>query len=282
MRAPLNRERAAAGARVAARLERAAGLLDVAAAADPPRLDSDAALNREARRLRPWLETLVGRPYGRLPALSFRRGLEARLAGPWSQYLTLGVGITRLVRLAPPAGPEAAAGLPTLLAHELAHRYAFDESVTTLRGLEVSARLAEEGCPQHAVSARLELARLLVGAACAEALAWGDTDAVQRFLDSPGRAAPLARARAALARRRARGGADWALRVYAALPVAALEAALHAGEREARPLAFPRFPLDSAQAALAWAYTSADRLTGRRRTRVPVDASLRLLRGAGA
>ena len=49
-------------ARIRARLDRADDLLARAAAWDPPGLDDDAALRREAQRLAPRVEALVRRP----------------------------------------------------------------------------------------------------------------------------------------------------------------------------------------------------------------------------
>jgi hypothetical protein len=248
----------------------------------PSRLDDDEALGQEARRIRPYLETLVGRPYGRLPTIGYRGPREARIAGGWSQYLTLGLGWTRLVRITPE--DSARAQIPTTLAHELAHRYAFDESVTTLRGLEVSARLAAEGDPMHAISARLELARLLVGAAMADALEQWLPDPIDAFFAARSAEPALARAGVYWQRLRARRGfgPDWAAVVYASLPAWALEQAVAQRARESLPVPFPRFALDSLHAAAAFAYTGADALLGRRRARVPVDATLGLWRGTMA
>jgi hypothetical protein len=272
---------AAAAARVRDRLDRAVRLLDRAAALRGPTLDDDDALRREAARLQPRVEALVGRRYGRLPRVRYRRGLGARIAGPWSQYLTLGHGATRRILMTPLASSRPA--IPTVLAHELAHRYAFDESLTTLRGLEVSARLAEEGDPLHAPSAPRELARLLLGAAMAEAVASrGGADEIARLLAERAADPALARTRAQWARleRHARR-VDWVTCVYAAAPCAALEAAGAAGCAEAGPIPHPRFPIDSLQAAAVALYTAADALTGRRRASAPVEATLRLLRSAG-
>ena len=264
------------------RLARVEALLDRARRLRPPRLGTNADLAREARRLRPELEAVVGRPYGRLPVVAFRGRLETRLAGGWSQYLTLGLPWTRHVRMT--ALPGSRLALPTVLAHELAHRYAFDESVTTLRGLETSARLALRGDVLHAVSARLELARLLLGGAMAAAQGPGGAAArLDAFFGA--RASEVGLVRTAerwrtLRRRGLARGPDWAATVYLALPLASLEEADAAGREAAAPIAFPRFPLDSLQAAAAWTYTGADALTRRRRVRVPVGATLALWREA--
>lgn len=221
---------------------------------------------------------MAGRPYGRLPHIGFRRGLEARVAGPWSQYLTLGVGRSRIVRMTPLASSRPA--LPTILAHELAHRYGFDESVTTLRGLEVSARLAEAGDPAHAVAARLELARALLGAAMRDAVAEpDDAAAVDDLLAEPAFAAALARGRAHWHAVRARGARrNWAAIVYAALPTEAIERAAMAGAQVSAPIPLPRFALDSTQAWLCAGLTRLDAV--RRRETVPLGATLRLYREA--
>lgn len=268
-----------AAARLRDRLARAARLFERAAALSAPGLDDDTALRREAARLRPRVEALVGRPYGRLPGVRYRRGLGARIAGPWSQYLTFGAPWTRRVRMTPLAVSRPS--IPTVLAHELAHRYGFDESLTTLRGLEVSARLAEEGDALHALSAPRELARLLFGAAMADALRAGAPDAIERFLAEREGEPALARSRIAWARLARRPGrVDCVTQVYAAAPCEALEAAAAAGRAEAGPIPFPRFPLDSLQALAVTLYTAADALAGRRRGTVPVAATLRLWRSA--
>jgi len=255
--------------RVAGFLARAERLADQAAALRAEPIEDDAALWVEARRLRPVLEGLAGRRYGRLPRVGFRRGLEAWVAGPWSQYLTLGLGPTRLVRI---TGWESSRPIvPTLLAHELAHRFAFDESVTTLRGLEASARLADAGDRRHALSVRLELARLALGAAMAQALAAGRTEPVDAFFARAGSDAWL-RSRGLWEGLRRRGRADWALTVYAALPCAALEEAAGEGALRSAPLAFPRFRVASPHAAFCAFTTAVDALTRRRRARVPLDA----------
>lgn len=269
-------------ARRDARLERARALLADARRLRPRPLASDAALCREARRLRPVLEAIAGRPYGRLPALGFRGRWESRIAGPWSQYLTLGLGVTRLVRMASAAEVRLAA--PTVLAHELAHRYAFDETLTTLRGLEASARLAEAGDVRHGAAVRIELARALWVAAMVDALRAGAPGPLEAALPAGAEAEPgLARARTHWEglRRRGRRPAPWSAVVYALLPVASLEAAAAAGEDRAAPPPFPRFPLDSPHAAVCLTYTAADALAGRRRARVPVGATLRLLAATG-
>jgi hypothetical protein len=265
--------------RIEARLARAEVLLEDARRLRAPRFEADADLAREAERLRPTLEALAGRPYGRLPRIAFRRGLEARLAGPWSQYVTLGLGFTRRVRMT--SRPSSRLAIPAVLAHELAHRYAFDETLTTLRGLEASARHAADGDAAHAVAARLELARCLLGAAMGEALRAGEGPVVDAWLRARRGAPGLARATAHWARV-ARGArrADWALTVYQELPLAALERAAACCARESEPPPLPRFALDSAQAAFIWTTTHVDALTGRRRARVPLDASLALLREA--
>jgi hypothetical protein len=273
---------AEASTRIRERLDRAANLLRCAAARSAPTLDDDEALRREAARLRPRLEALVGREYGRLPRVRYRRALGARLAGPWSQYLTLGHGATRLVLMTPL--PSSRLAIPTILAHELAHRYSFDESLTTLRGLEVSARLAEEGDPMHALSAPRELARTALGAAMAEAVRVGCVEEVERFLEQ-GRADPaLARSRAGWERLQRRRGrrrpAECITTVYAAIPCAALEGAAASGAAAAGPLPHPRFPIRSLQGAAIALYTAADAVAGRRRAPVPLQATLRLWSGA--
>lgn len=227
------------------------------------------------------LEDVAGRRYGRLPHVGFRRGLEARLAGPWSQYLTLGVGPSRVVRMTSwaPARPA----LPTILAHELAHRFGFDESVTTLRGLEASARLAEAGDAAHLRAVLLELGRCALGAALHEAALRGIPEPVDGFFAgrAPGEwlrsRAHWERLRVRMARRR---GPDWAAEVYAALPVSALEAAEGAGDARSAPLAPPRFRIDSVQAGFCAAITAADALSRRRLQTVPLGAVLRLWRGS--
>lgn len=241
----------------------------------------------------------MGRPYGRLPDVRYRRGLGARLAGPWSQYLTLGHPATRRVRMTPRASSRTA--IPAILAHELAHRYSFDESLTTLRGLELSARLAREDDLPHAHAARRELARMALGAALAEAAAGpgGPAEAeVERFLaERPGDPA-LARTRAQWAHLRARReagrGVDCVTTVYSVLPMRALAAgcaAAEAGGSGARagrgvatqrcgPIPHPRFPLDSLQAWAVAAYTLVDALAGRRREGTPLGAVAWLWEGA--
>lgn len=265
-------------ARVRARLDRAERLLARSAAVVPPSLDHDAALLREAERLGPRVEALVGRPYGRLPQVRYRRGLGARIAGPWSQYLTLGHPRTRRVRMTPL--PASRAAIPTILAHELAHRYSFDESLTTLRGLEVSARLALDGDALHAHAAPRELARLLLGAAMAEAVAAGEQAEVERFLAGRSRDPALARVRAGWVRLGSRGAGrriDCVSAVYSVLPCAALEAAEASCGAPAGPIPHPRFPIDSLQALAVAAYTGADALAGRRGDSVEVEATLALL-----
>jgi len=256
-------------ASVASLLARAERLADQAAGLRAEPIEDDAALRAEAQRLRPVLEGLAGRRYGRLPRVGFRRGLEAWMAGPWSQYLTLGLGPTRVVRIT--AWQSSRPILPTLLAHELAHRFAFDESVTTLRGLEASARLAEAGDRRHALSVRLELARVALGAAMAQALASGCPEPVEAFFVRT-HADAWVRSRAVWEALRRRGRADWALTVYAALPCAALEEAAGEGSLRSAPLAFPRFRVASPQAAFCAVTTTVDALTRRRRARVPLDA----------
>jgi hypothetical protein len=262
-------------------LARARRLLDAGLAIRAPSLEDDAALRREAERLRPVLEALVGVPYGRLPRIGYRRGIEARLAGPWSQYLTLGLGPTRIVRMT--SQPASRGAIPTILAHELAHRYTFDESVTTLRGLEVSARVAEGGDALHARALRLELARLALGAAMAVALRTADGAAVDDFFAGADAGEPaLARPRAHWATVRLRLGRDRrpdvVTTVYAELPGAALARAEADGASESAPIPFPRFPVDSAQAFFTTATTAADALTGRRRARVALASTLRVWR----
>ena len=119
---------------IRSRLCRAEALFGQVADAAPPLLDDDAALRAEAQRLRSMLEAVAGRSYGRLPHVAYRGRIGARLMGPWSQYLTLGIGLSRIVRMTPWETSRRA--IPTILAHELSHRFGFDESITTLRGLE--------------------------------------------------------------------------------------------------------------------------------------------------
>lgn len=257
--------------RIRDRLDRASNLLDRAGPVREPDFADDASLQREALRLRPRLEALVGRDYGSLPHVRFRRGLGARLAGPVSQYLTLGTGATRLVLMTPL--PAARGTLPTMLAHELAHRYAFDESLTVLRGLEVSARLGEEGDPVHAASAARELARCALGAAMADALAAGRGGEVDRFFASHG-SAPGGRGWDRL--RSGRRGSRSLAAVYAHLPCVALETAEAAGTTDAGPIPHPRLRVDSLRVAALAVYTAVDALTGRRRETAPVAATLRL------
>jgi hypothetical protein len=269
--------------RIEALLLRAARLLRAAESIEAPILQDTAALAREAERLRPELETLVGQPYGRLPRIGYRRGLEARLAGPWSQYLTLGFGPTRMVRMTSLSTSRSA--IPTILAHELAHRYSFDESVTTLRGLEISARFAEGGDLLHGRSVRAELARLSLGAAMAEALRGGTPGPIDAFFRTQKEGALLARSAAhwegVRSRASDRRGPECVTLLYAEVPERALEEALASGESLSQPIPFPRFPIDSGQAAFAAAYTTIDALLGRRRARVPLHSTLRLWKEAG-
>jgi hypothetical protein len=269
--------------RIAALLLRAERLLAAAESIEAPILQDATELAREAERLRPELEALVGRPYGRLPRIAYRRGLEARLAGPWSQYLTLGFGATRRVRMTSRAASRSS--IPTILAHELAHRYSFDESVTTLRGLEVSARFAEAGDPLHARSVRAELSRLALGAAMAEALRGGTPGSIDAFFGAQKERTLLARSAAQWERVRGRaarhGGPDCVLLLYADAPERALEGAIATGEPLSPPIPFPCFPIDSAQAAFMFAYTTIDALLGRRRARVPLRSTLRLWNEGG-
>jgi hypothetical protein len=263
---------------IRSRLRRAAALLDRVRGARPPLLHDDAALREEARRLRPLLEEVAGRSYGRLPRIAYRGKLETRLAGPWSQYLTLGIALSRVVRMTP--WDKSRQAIPTILAHELAHRFGFDESLTTLRGLEVSARLAEQGDPMHEVSARLELARLLLGAAMGDALRTGASGEIEAFFEARGEHPAMARPRHQWQRVKGRRRPDWSLTVYAEIPCASIEGALDLGRSESSRLAFPRFPLDSVSAVVCAIYTAADALTRRRRETVPMGATLRLWRSA--
>lgn len=264
-------------------LARAERLLRDGAALDAPALDDDAALRREALRLRPRLEELVGRRYGALPHIGYRSGLEARVAGPWSQYLTLGLGPTRIVRMT--SWPSSRPVIPTILAHELAHRFAFDESVTTLRGIEVSARLAEEGDAMHARAVRLELGRVALGAALAAACRGDATRPVEAFLERMAGAAGTERLGALWQRTRraaaAGQGPDCTLVLYAEMPAGALEAARACGTRHAAPMPFPRIPVRGAQSLFLALTARADAWTGRRRVCVPLDATLRLWEAAG-
>jgi hypothetical protein len=275
-------EEGAGKARIAGLLRRAERLLHVAASIEAPVLGDGPALRREAERLRPELEALVGRAYGRLPRIGYRCGLEARLAGPWSQYLTLGFGPTRLVRMT--SLPTSRSSIPTILAHELAHRYSFDESVTTLRGLELSARLAEGGDPLHGRSVRAELARLALGAAMAEALRGGTPEPIDAFFRAEKNNDLLVRSAAHWGNVRLRAsqgrGPDCVTLLYAEAPAHALEGAIARGEPLSRPIPFPRFPIDSGQAAFAAAYTTVDALLGRREARVPLQSTIRLWREA--
>jgi hypothetical protein len=265
---------ASTSAMIRDRLRRAEVLLDQVGEAAPPLLQDNAALREESRRIRSLVEAVAGRPYGRLPRVGYRRRLEARLAGPWSQYLTLGIGPSRMVRMTPWETSRRA--IPTVLAHELAHRFGFDESLTTLRGLEVSARLAEQHDPMHEVSARLELARLLLGAAMGDALRTGAGGEIDAFLEARGDDPGIARPRQQWRRAKGRRLPDWSLMVYAEIPCAAIETARALGRSESSRLAFPHFPLDSFQALACAIYTAADSLTGRRRQTVPLGATLRL------
>jgi len=263
-------------------LARAERLLRDGATRAAPELADDAALRREAARLAPRLEELVGRRYGRLPRIGYRRGLEARLAGPWSQYLTLGLGPTRIVRIA--SGPGARPVIPTILAHELAHRFAFDESVTTLRGIELSARLAEEGDALHARSVRLELGRLALGAALAATCRGAAPRPVEAFLErmtgAPG-TERLAAGWEGMRRAAAAGqGPGCTLLLYAERPAGALEAARACGARHAAPMPLPRIPVRGAQSLFLALTARADAWTGRRDVSVPLDATLRLWEAA--
>jgi len=265
---------AAAAAPIRERLRRAETLLDQLGEAAPPLLDDSAALREESRRIRSLVETVAGRPYGRLPHVGYRGRLEARLAGPWSQYLTLGIGLSRMVRMTPWETSRRA--IPTILAHELSHRFGFDESLTTLRGLEVSARLAERRDPMHEVSARLELARLLLGAAMGDALRAGAGGEIDAFFEARADDPAIARPRQQWRRVRGRRLPDWSLTVYSEIPCASIEAAWQLGRSESSHLAFPHFPLDSFQALACAIYTAADSLTRRRRQTVPLGATIRL------
>jgi hypothetical protein len=260
------------------RLRRARLLLDQVAEAAPPLLGDDAALREETERLRSMLEAVAGRPYGRLPHIAYRGRLGARLMGPWSQYLTLGIGFTRVVRMTPRQTSRLA--IPTIVAHELSHRFGFDESLTTLRGLEVSARLAEQDDPMHRVSARLELARLLLGAAMGDALRAGAGAEIDAFFEAQVDRPALARPRQQWQRAKGRKRPDWSLIVYAEIPCACIEAAQDLGRSGSGQLAFPRFPIDSFPALACAIYTAVDSLTRRRHQTVPLGATLRLWRSA--
>ncbi len=263
-----------AAALIRSRLRRAELLLDRVGEIAPPLLDDGEALRKEARRLRPMVEEVAGRPYGRLPHVAYRGRLEGRLMGPWSQYLTLGIALSRVVRMTPRETSRLA--IPTILAHELCHRFGFDESLTTLRGLEVSARLAEQGDPIHWVSSRLELGRLLLGAAMGDALRTGASGEIDAFFEAHAEPSAIARPREQWRRARGRALPDWSLMVYAEIPCAAIEGAVELGRSESSRLAFPHFPLDSFQALACAIYTAADSLTRRREQSVPLGATLRL------
>jgi hypothetical protein len=263
---------------IGSRLRRAAALLDRVRDANPPLLDDGAALREEARRLRPLVEEVAGRSYGRLPHISYRGKLEGRVMGPWSQYFSLGVPFSRVVRMTP--WEKSRQVIPTILAHELAHRFGSDESLTTLRGLEVSARLAEQGDSMHQVSARLELARLLIGAAMSDALRTGASGEIEAFFAARGEHPAMARPRDQWRRVKRRRRPDWTVTVYAEIPCACIESALALGRSESSRLAFPRFPLDSVSAVVCAIYTAVDGLTRRRRETVPLGATLRLWRSA--
>jgi hypothetical protein len=269
---------AAAAAPIRSRLRRAAALLDQVRGAAPSLLDDSAALREEARRLRTMVEAVAGRPYGRLPHVAYRGGFEARLMGPWSQYLTLGIGLSRVVRMTPWETSRPA--IPTILAHELSHRFGFDESLTTLRGLEVSARLAEQGDPMHGVSARLELARLLLGAAMGDALRTGVSGEIDAFLEAHAGRPAVERPRQQWRRVKGRERPDWSLTVYAEIPCASIERAADLGRSQSSRLAFPYFPLDCFQAVACAIYTAVDSLTRRRHQTVPLGATIRLWRSA--
>ena len=240
----------------------------------PPFLYDDAALRREAELLRPVLEAVSGRPYGRPARVGYRRGFEARIFGDLSTYHPLGVA--RVVRLGRLEGRRWV--VPTLLAHELAHRYSFDETITTLRGLEASARRAEAGDLGHAVSVRVSLARLALVSACVLAADQGRDEALERFIAAtPTLREPLAATWTA-ERRRARRGrrVDGLALVYSVLPTQALERAA-AGERECtEPLPFPRMTLRSARACGTLGATALDAAMGRRRARIPLEATCRI------
>jgi hypothetical protein len=240
----------------------------------PALLDDDAALRSEAERLRPVVEQVSGRPYGRPARVGYRRGLEARIFGDLSTYHPLGVA--RVVRLGRLEGRRWV--VPTLLAHELAHRYSFDESITTLRGLEASARRAEAGDLGHAVSVRVSLARLVLVSACVLAADEGHDEAVERFIEAtPALRKPLAETWTA-EQRRVRSGrqVDGLALVYSILPTQALEQAAEAGRACAEPLPFPRMRLRSARAVGTLGATALDAVMGRRRTRIPLDAVCRI------
>jgi hypothetical protein len=256
------------------RIRRAEVLLGQAGEKAPPLLDDDAALRGEARRIRSTVEAVAGRSYGRLPHVSYRGRLETRLMGPWSQYLTLGIGPSRVVRMT--SWKTSRPAIPTVLAHELSHRFGFDESLTTLRGLEVSARLAERGDPMHEVSVRLELSRMLLGAAMGDALRAGAGGEIDAFFETHGDRPAMARPREQWRRVKGRKLPDWSLTVYAEIPCASIEAARQLGRSASSLLAFPYFPLDSLPALACAIYTAADELTRRRRQTVPLGATLRL------
>jgi hypothetical protein len=132
---------------------------------------------------------------------------------------------------------------------------------------------------------RAELARLSLGAAMAEALRGGTPGPIDAFFRTQKEGALLARSAAhwegVRSRASDRRGPECVTLLYAEVPERALEEALASGESLSQPIPFPRFPIDSGQAAFAAAYTTIDALLGRRRARVPLHSTLRLWKEAG-
>jgi hypothetical protein len=132
----------------------------------------------------------------------------------------------------------------------------------------------------HEVSVRLELARLLLGAAMGDALRAGAGGEIDAFFEAHADHPALARPRQQWRRVKGRRLPDWSLTVYSEIPCASIEAARQLGRSASSRLAFPYFPIDSFQALACAIYTAADALTRRRRQTVPLGATLRLWRSA--
>ena len=128
----------------------------------------------------------------------------------------------------------------------------------------------------HQVSARLELARLLLGAAMGDALRAGASGEIDAFFQARADQPAIARPRQQWGRVKGRKLPDWSLTVYSEIPCASIEAARQLGRSVSGHLAFPHFPIDSLQALACAIYTAADSLTRRRRQTVPLGATLRL------